>query len=184
MLEVALSILAVGCLIFASLIFWLLTLAGLPGTWLIVAAVAIYSYVIPSTWPVEIQWPWIMALLVLAVLGEVLEFLGGLLGTQRAGGSRRAAVLALIGSLLGSLGGVMIGFPIPMLGSLVGAVLFGSVGAAAGACLGEMSLGTAADKTWKVSWGAFWGRLLGTGAKSMIGAVMVAAVVVALCTGL
>jgi uncharacterized protein YqgC (DUF456 family) len=181
-LEVILSILAGGCLIFASLVFWLLTLVGLPGTWLIAAGVAIYSYVIPSTWRVEIEWPWIIALLVLALFGEVLEFLGGVLGTQRAGGSRRAAVLALIGSLLGGLSGAMIGLPIPMLGSLVGAVLFGAIGAAAGAFLGEISLGTATNKTWQVSWGAFWGRLLGTGAKSLVGALMVATVVVALCT--
>ena len=183
MLEVILSILAVCCLILIVLFFWLLMFVGLPGTWLIAAAVAIYSYVIPSTWRVEIEWPWVIALLVMAVFGEVLEFLGGVLGTQRAGGSRRAVVLALIGSLFGGLAGAMIGLPIPMVGSLVGAVIFGAVGAAGGAFLGEMSLGTATDKTWQVSWGAFWGRLLGTGVKSLVGVIMVAMVVVALCTG-
>lgn len=164
-------------------VFWLLTLVGLPGTWLMTASVAIYSWMVPSTWPVEIAWPWVIVLLVMATLGEGLEFLGGVFGTKRAGGSQRATVLAFLGSLVGGLGGAMVGLPVPVVGSLVGAVVFGGLGAAAGAFLGEMSLGTAAQKSWQVSWGAFWGRLLGTGAKSLVGAMMVATVVIALCAG-
>ena len=82
--------------------------------------------------------------------------------------------------MVGGIVGIAVTLPIPILGPLIGAIMLGGAGAAVGAFLGEMSKGADADKTVKVSWGAFWGRLLGTGAKTLVGCVMVASVVVAL----
>ncbi len=58
-----------------------------------------------------IGWKVVVALVVLAMLGEILELLAAAGGTARAGGSRRGAALALVGSIIGGLLGVFIGVP-------------------------------------------------------------------------
>ena len=176
----ALALLAVTLLICVALFSWVLTLLGLPGNWLIVAACGLYAGLIPASWRFELGWPWVLGLLALAAVGEALEFLAGAVGTQRAGGSRRSAVGALVGSLVGGIGGAVFALPIPVIGPLLGAILFGGVGAAVGALLAELSGGSHASKSWRVGWAAFWGRLIGTGAKTLVGCVMVAALVAAL----
>src|SRR2546430_16875774 len=55
----------------------------------------------------------------LAVLGEVLEFVLGAAGSRHAGGSKRAAALAIVGSLVGGIIGI--GIPGPVVGTLNGA---------------------------------------------------------------
>jgi len=116
----------------------------------------------------------------LAVAGEVVEFLAGALGATRAGGSRRGAVMALGGSLAGGVFGMFAALPIPLVGPLVGAVLFGALGALAGAVLGEQWKGKDLDESLRVGHAAFWGRLLGTLGKALVGAVMVLVVLVTL----
>ena len=68
--------------------------------------------------------------------------------------------------------GLFVGVPIPVVGSVVGAVLFAGLGALLGAMLGELAAGRSLATSWKVGRAAFWGRLLGTLAKALIGAVM------------
>src|SRR3954471_516837 len=124
---------------------WMLQALGLPGNWLIVAAAAAYAL----WWPVEgrlaIGWNTVIALLALAVLGELAELAAGAAGVAKAGGSRRGAVLAIIGSLVGSMLGVCVGIPIPIIGSLVAAVVFGGMGALMGAMIGEQWKGRDID---------------------------------------
>ena len=86
-----------------------LTISGMPGNWLIVAATAIYALLAPAKWSVAIGWKPIVVLLVLAGLGEVIELLAAAGGTARAGGSRPAAVLALAGSIIGAVLGISSG---------------------------------------------------------------------------
>ena len=143
---------------------WLLTLLSMPGNWLMVAAVALYAYLVPDG-RLDIGWPTVATLLGLAVLAEVLEFAAGALGAARAGGSKRAALLGALGSMIGALFGAASGVPVPVVGSMVGAVLFACVGALAGAMLGEAWKGRDFDHSLRVGQAAFWGRLLGTLAK-------------------
>jgi uncharacterized protein len=56
---------------------------------------------------------------------------------------------------------------------LVGALFFAGMGATLGAMLGEFWKGRSLDHSWTVGQAAFWGRLLGTLAKVVIGALMV-----------
>ena len=121
-------------------------------------------------------------MVVLAALGELLEFLAGALGVTKAGGSRRGAILALVGSLAGGIVGLFVGLPIPVVGPIVGAMLLAGAGAFAGAVLGEQWKGRSFDDSWRIGKAAFWGRLLGTVVKTAIGAVMVGATIVALLT--
>lgn len=161
---------------------WAIGLLGMPGNWVIVAAAAAYAFLVPGPSILAVGWPVVLGLIVLACLGELLEFLAGALGVGQAGGSRRGAVMALVGSLLGGGVGLFVGLPIPLVGSLAAAVLFAGFGALLGAIWGERSAGREFGASWKIGKAAFWGRLLGTAAKSAIGAVMVVIVIVAMLT--
>lgn len=164
-------------LIIVLLVFWLLTLFNLPGNWLMVIAAAVYAYCIPADSWASIGGRTVIVLLVLATLGEILELLAGAAGTAQAGGSRRGVVFALIGSILGGIFGALIGLPIPLFGSLFAALLFAAIGAMLGAMLGEISAGRSFIASWRIGKAAFQGRLAGTLAKMLIGALMVVSVI-------
>ena len=128
-------------LIFVLLGCWILTMLGLPGNWLMVAATAAYSYWTPANSPATLGWRTVVTVLVFAALGEIIELVAGALGVARTGGSRRMPVMALAGSLVGSVLGVVVGVPIPVVGSVIAAVFFAGIGAMTGAILGELSAG-------------------------------------------
>lgn len=181
-MDTFIHILAAILLLLSLAIGWVLTLVAMPGNWLMVLAAAAYAWLGPQTGLIQIQWKTVIALTVLAVVGEIAEFAAGMVGARRAGGSRRAAVFSLIGSLIGAIGGATIGIPIPILGSAVAAVVGGALGAFAGAAFAEHTRGELAGHSLKVGQAAFWGRLLGTGAKSLIASVIAAVAVIALVT--
>ena len=160
-------------LLILAVVFWALNVVGLPGNWFVFAAATLYAFLLPSASRHDISWGSVLALLGLAVLGEVVEFVAGAWGTTKAGGSRRAAVLALAGSLAGGLFGLAVGVPLPLIGSVVGALLFGGLGALAGAVAGERWKGRTLDQSLRVGEAAFWGRLLGTLGKTLAGALMI-----------
>jgi uncharacterized protein YqgC (DUF456 family) len=82
-------------------------------------------------------------------------------------------ILALLGAMIGSLAGAVVGLPLPLIGSAAGALLFGCLGAAAGALLGESWKGTTLEHGVKVGTSAFWSRLAGTLGKLVVGLCMV-----------
>ncbi|MHB8902019.1 MAG: DUF456 family protein [Thermoguttaceae bacterium] len=159
---------------------WVATLLGMPGNWLMVAVAAGYVLVAPSGSSAAMGWTTVAVLLVLALVGELFEFLAGAAGAVKAGASRRGVAFALAGSIAGGILGLFVGLPVPVIGSLLAAILFGGAGAFAGAVLGERRTGRSLDKSFKIGEAAFWGRLLGTLSKSVIGAIMVAVVLIAL----
>ena len=159
---------------------WLLILLGLPGNWLMVVATTVYAYLMPAQSPAALGWRTVVAVLVLAAMGEIVELLAGARNVSKMGGSRRSAVMALAGSVVGSILGVFIGVPIPVVGSVIAAVFFAGIGAMAGAILGELSVGQSPGAGWQVGKAAFWGRLAGTLGKILLGAVMIVVVVVAM----
>ncbi len=173
-----LALLLALLLIFVVLLCWAVTWLGLPGNWLMVAAAAVDAALAPAG--AAIGWPVVAGLLALAALGEVLELALGAAQAARAGGTRRTAVLALLGSLAGGILGLFVGLPIPLVGPFVAALLMAGLGAMAGAILGETAAGRDLAHSFRVGRAAFFGRLLGTLGKVLIGAVMVALIVVAL----
>jgi len=175
-----LTFLLVVLLLSALMAGWAMTLLGMPGNWLIVAAAAVYVIMLPPTSSLAIGWPVVLALVFLAVLGEVLELLAGALGVARMGGSPRAATLGLVGSLVGGVVGLFVGVPLPIFGSLAGAVMFASLGALTGAMIGEISHGRTVLQSWQVGRAAFWGRLLGSLVKALIASAMVIVALVAM----
>jgi uncharacterized protein YqgC (DUF456 family) len=180
-MEIAYNVLAIVLLILAVGIGWVLTLLAMPGNWLMVGAAALFAWLGPQTGVLQIHWQTVIALAELAVMGEILEFLAGVVGARRAGGSKRSAIYSLVGSLIGAIGGATAGIPIPVVGSAVGAVVGGAVGAFGGAAYAEYSLGLGTDQSVKVGKAAFWGRLVGTGAKTLVGSIMALVVVIAVC---
>lgn len=152
---------------------WLAQLVGLPGNWFIVAAVACYTWWVGPDVSTAVDWYTVIALIVLATAGELIELAASAMGVAKVGGSRRGVVLAIVGSIIGSIVGVFVGIPVPVVGSLIAAVLFGGIGALVGAFLGESWHGHDFDTSLEIGKAAFVGRLLGTLGKLAAGTIMV-----------
>ena len=167
-----------------SIVCWLATVVGLPGTWVMVLIGVLLAWLPPTDWIIYISWGNVAVLVGLALFGELIEFVASAAGVGKLGGSRRAATYAIIGSMVGALSGMFIGLPIPIpvIGSLIGSVLFGALGAALGAFLGERTIGKNIDGSMKIGVAAFVGRIFGTVGKALCAAVM-AVFLIALCWG-
>ncbi|MFV2067000.1 MAG: DUF456 domain-containing protein [Pirellulales bacterium] len=155
---------------------WMTTLLGLPGNWMMVVASGLYVVAIGPDARFGFGWTVVIVLALLAVIGEAIELAASALGVSRLGGSRRSAILSLVGSLAGGVAGLFVGLPIPVVGPLVGTVLLAAVGALIGAMLGETWKGRDFDTSWKIGKAALVARLLATVAKVMIGSVILVTV--------
>lgn len=150
-----------------------LNLFGFAGNWLMLGVAVLHFLLLDRGLRIGYQPGLLMILLLLALTGEGLEALSGIFGTGKAGGSRRAMLLSVFGGMLGALFGFGAGnLVVPVLGGLAGIFLLGGVGAFVGAVLGEIWKGSERSKIIEVGKGAFWGRILGTLAKTLIGTLM------------
>jgi hypothetical protein len=144
---------------------WLFSIAvGLPGTWLMIGSAILLQ------WGRQVEYfsvGTLVTVVVLAAIGELLEFATGVVGATAAGGTRRGAVGALIGGLIGGVVGTF-ALPVPLIGTLVGACL----GAAGGTILLEVKAGMPTQASVRAGIGAGIGRLLGTVIKLVIGVVI------------
>jgi uncharacterized protein YqgC (DUF456 family) len=160
------------------LLCWASNLVGLPGNWFGLLAAGLYAWLMPEHRS-DFGWFVVILLLALAILGEIVEAVAGAAGSARAGGSRRSALLAMLGSTAGGLAGLFVGLPVPVVGPLMTALLLSAVGALLGAMVGEAWVGRELHEGWAVGHAAFWGRLLGTFGKVLVGCVMIVVVAVA-----
>lgn len=157
---------------------WALNVIGLPGNWLVVVVAAVYSYFMPDERRLDIGIMTLLGLLALAALGEAIEFLAGALGASKAGASKRGTAMALVGSLVGGIAGIFV--PVPVVGQIVGPIVCASLGALVGAVLGEQWKGRDLDASLNIGHAAFWGRLIGTLGKILVGCVMLVLIIVSL----
>jgi uncharacterized protein len=136
----------------------ILIVLGLPGLWIMVATAVTYNLVVPGE---PIGWVSLVAVGVLALVAELLEF--SLAGTyaRKYGGSRRAGWGAIIGGIVGA----MVGVPVPIVGPVIGAF----IGTFVGAAIAELSGGSSAGAATRVAKGAFIGRVVSTALKIAIG---------------
>jgi uncharacterized protein YqgC (DUF456 family) len=148
-----------------NLALWFGILFNLPGTWLMVLLAALLEWWQPGLF--MFSWTTLCVAAGLAVLGEVLELVWGAAGARQAGGSKRAAALAIVGSFVGGIIGTAL--PVPLLGTLIGACL----GAFGGSLLGDLWAGRPLFKSVAAGQGAAIGRFWGTVAKLAVGAVLV-----------
>ena len=107
-------------LVLLNLLWLMLVLFGLPGNWLMVLSTALFAW-----------WTWdrgvfsggtLIAIAVLAAAGELIEFLGGMVGARKAGASWRASFAGILGAVIGAFAGTIM-FPVPVVGTIVGACL-------------------------------------------------------------
>ncbi|MCP4080147.1 MAG: DUF456 domain-containing protein [Planctomycetaceae bacterium] len=159
-------------LIFTLLLAWVSNFFGLPGNWMMLALAGIWFWFTDPENTLHIGPAILVAILLLAALGELFEFLASVLGTRKVGGERKAAVGGVIGSLVGSLVGAFIGIPIPVIGIIIGSLFFACLGALAGALIGEKLHGSDLNKSLKVGGAAFAGRLFGSLGKIALGSVI------------
>ena len=151
--------------LFAALVVGLILVPlGLPGLWVMVGAGLLYNLLVGdaalSIWTVA-------AVLVLAVIAEVIEFSLAGRYARKYGGSRRAGWGAILGGIVGAIMGVPI--PIPFIGSMIGAF----VGAFVGALVFEYTRREAnATTATRVATGALLGRVVAAGMKVAIGFVI------------
>jgi uncharacterized protein len=160
-------------LILILFIAWFTNILGLPGNWLMLACATLYWIFMPAESSASIGIILLIVLGGLAIAGEVLELMAGSAGVKKSGGTRRSAVYAIFGSIGGALTGFFVGVPIPLIGPIVGSLLFGSFGAMAGAMLGERSAGRGWTQSLQTGKAAFWGRAFGTAAKMGVGLIMI-----------
>ena len=134
---------------------------GLPGLWLMVAAVIAFGAI---TGFKGIGLATILIVVALAATGEVIEAWLGFGLARRYGASKRAGW----GALLGGLVGAVVGVPIPVIGSVIGSF----AGSFAGAVVFEYSHSAAARTAVRAGWGALLGRAAATAAKIAVGFAM------------
>ncbi|HKG95231.1 MAG TPA: DUF456 domain-containing protein [Gemmatimonadaceae bacterium] len=146
------------------LVSLLLIPLGLPGTWVMIVAAALYDYLVPGT--NKIGTAAIVGSGVLAAIGEWFEFTLGAKYARKYGGSRRAGWGAIIGGIVGAFAGI----PVPVIGSMIGAF----AGSFVGALLFEYTRGRDANVATRVAWGALIGRVAAVAAKSAVGCVIAA----------
>ena len=139
-----------------------LTAVRLPGVWLIVAGAGIWGW--SDGWR-QVTVMVFVALVVLAVIGEVVELAASVLTARKAGASRQAAWGGLVGGVLGMF---FLSLPMPIIGTLIGAVLGCFIGAAAVELAKRKRLGHGA----KVGVFAAIGYAVGTAAKVAIALLM------------
>jgi uncharacterized protein YqgC (DUF456 family) len=108
------------------LVGWFINIVGLPGLWLMVAALGIYGLV--TGWNTYVGWPSLIWLVVLGALAEVVEFVAGAAGSKAAGGRKRGMIGAIVGGFLGAI--FLSVIPIPIVAQVVGACLGAFIGAA------------------------------------------------------
>ena len=148
------------------------TLLGLPGLWVMVAAVAAYAWV--TQFNVYVGWPGLIAVLALAIVAELVEFLASSSGAKQAGGSRRAMIGGIVGAVIG---GIVFSIPVPVLGTIFGVC----AGAFVGASVMEMGVAGDAAKAGRVGWGAAKGSFYGIVLKLVFGiAILITTLIVAL----
>jgi len=183
-LQGGLIVIWVACLLFLLAGGLFLNLLGLAGNWVMLGSMGVHRWAVGGEGRLGVGWSTLMALLLLVALGEALEFFAGVLGAGKAGGSRRAVVLSMIGGLVGASLGFGAGNAVaPVVGGMVGVLLLSAGGALAGAVLGETWKGRSLEESLEVGRGAFVGRLLGTLSKTLVGAAMFVIALGALMVG-
>ena len=138
-----------------------LIVLGLPGLWIMVASAVAYNMLVPGD---PIGWFTLVAVAILGIIAEVLEFSMTGRYARKYGGSRRAGWGAIIGGIIGAI----VGFPVPIIGPIIGAF----VGSFVGALAGEMTAGSTAGDATRVAKGALIGRAVATALKIGIGFVI------------
>jgi uncharacterized protein YqgC (DUF456 family) len=138
------------------------TVIGLPGNWILVGAAFLVGLFTGFS---KMTFVYFLLCLGLAILGEVIESLLGIVVVAKRGGSK----LGVLGSVVGGFAGVVLGSGIyPPIGS----VIFGFIGAFFGAVFGELLKNPEMNIALRVGFWSFIGRMSAMAAKLSVGCVI------------
>lgn len=157
---------SIGFILFVLVLLVSLVLVplGLPGSWLIVAASFVFSLV--SDFQAGRSDFWVLFIVImLALLGEALEFGIGMFGAKKLNVSNGAIVSSIIGGIVGAL----IGVPIFLVGALFG--LF--IGVFAGAFVYEMITTKNPRASFQAAIATFFSRISAMFVKTFVTLTMV-----------
>lgn len=154
-----------------------LTLLQLPGTWVLLLMMLVVCFLTGGGFSGLEVWL-LIALTLMAVVGEIIEFIASAVGSRQAGGSKRGALVSLVGGVAGAIIGTF-AIPIPIIGTLIGACL----GAGIGSLLGDKWAGRDWQAAYTSGKGAALGKLGGTIAKVGVAGAMWAVSLIALFAG-
>jgi len=144
--------------------FWLgLVFFAMPGNWLMIITIILFALWQKNIFTIYT----IIAAIVLALAGEILEFIAGAAGAKTAGGGKKAMAAAIIGAIVGASAGTVL-IPIPIVGTLLGS----AIGAALAALIVEKKAGKELKQSFKTAAGAGVGRILGLSAKVITGIII------------
>ncbi len=142
---------------------WLiLVLFSLPGTWFMLITTSLFAW---WRWDEGVFSGWtLIAAAILALIGELIEFLAGMVGARKVGASWQASLIGLFGALIGAVAGTVV-FPVPIVGTILGTCL------GAGLCVWavEASRGTHPNLSMQRAVGAGMGKFLGIVGKFGVG---------------
>ena len=108
----------------------------------------------------------VVILVALALLGELVEFLVGVIGAKKYNTSNKAIIVSII---FGIAGGILFAPLFLGFGALLGAFC----GAYIGALLVELLNGKSFNNSLNSAWGVFLGKIGGTFSKIIIGVIMI-----------
>ena len=143
---------------------WLLTVPFmLPGNWLMLVTTYLFAW---WQWDMGIfGWPLLIAITILALIGEIIEFFAGAGGAKKAGSGWLGALAAVGGAIVGAIVGTGI---MPVLGTILGACF----GAGLATWIVERITGKEQDESVRSGVGAGTGVLIGTVSKFCIGCLI------------
>ncbi len=142
----------------AALVSLVVAMTGMPGGFILFLVILVIS-IIEGFDP--LGYGWILVFFFVAAAAEVFEYLSGLIGTRRLGGSRSAMKGALIGGMTGAL---LLSAVIPVWGFLVGVF----PGTFIGAFIGEYNKGKDFYRSSKAGMGALAGRVVASSLKVFV----------------
>ena len=153
-----------GLVLFYLLLFLfnLLIFAGLPGGWIMLAAIVIFSLIKGFA---LLGWIYLVIMIVILVIGEVIESTLGLVFVAQKGATKWGVLGAFLGGLVGAVAGTAV---IPVIGS----VIFALLGAFGGAVLCEYIYYNSLDEALRTGFWAFVGKLSAFFVKFALGLVV------------
>lgn len=146
---------------------------SIPGGWIALGLALVIEWAdrfyLPPERPQTFGW-WVLGTCAgLLALGEVIELAAGAAGAKGGGGTRRGMIAALIGGIVGAIALTPF-IPIPLVGTLVGAVIGTFLGAVIGEVTGAQPMTVRGSV--KPAVGATIGRVIGTMGKIGIAIVV------------
>ncbi len=147
----------------ALLLVNLLIFVGLPGSWIALAGILIYG---AATRFASVGWRMLLLMAAIAVVGEIVEALLGVVYVARKGATRWGVFGAFAGGIAGAIVGTAI---LPVVGSFV----FAFAGAFGGAVLLEYAKYRSLDRALQTGFFAFIGKLLASLVKFALGLVII-----------